>query len=514
MNANFNAADAILQPAIGQGFADKPALIWRDLQVGYGDLYGRVSQAANLLVRRGLKPDDRVVLLLKDSPDFVAAYLGAIKAGGVAVALNLRVSADELAAILEDSAARFLIIDDEFGDLYRSIADRLPTAPDVIEADTGADAPAPLRRALEAEHRFHDTVERDLNDMAFWIYTSGTTGRPKAAVHCHKDVLIADAYLSRVMDVGPDDVLFATTKLFFAYALGTCLFGAFQLGATTVLHDAWPVSEAVAEIVDRHRPSIVFSVPTLYRNLLNDGVVDGPGFQGVRHYVSAGERLPPSLWKRWQVATGVAILDGMGTSETIYMLLTNTPDEIKPGSSGKPAPEAELRLLDDSGRPVAPGTPGVMWARIPSRAAAYWNEPEKSAATFVDDWFRTGDMYVVDEDGYWHHQGRADDMLKVSGQWVSPAEIEDVALTDAAIREVALVATETADELTRTTLFVVGPDEPFDPAALESRLRDLFAARLSPYKCPKWIRFVDRIPRTATGKVQRYKLRRESPGQY
>jgi acyl-coenzyme A synthetase/AMP-(fatty) acid ligase len=349
------------------------------------------------------------------------------------------------------------------------------------------------------------------DDMAFWIYTSGTTGSAKGAVHLQRDVLAADAYTGGVLGVGPGDVLFGTSKLFFAYTLGNCLFGSLRLGATTVLYDGWPDAKTVAETLRRYRPSVVFSVPTLYRNMLGEGVAAAePAFRSVRHYVSAGERLPEALWHKWREATGVEILDGMGTSETIYMLLSNYPGKVRPGSSGTATPGTELKLADAEGRPVAPGEAGILWARIASRADRYWNARDKSQEAFHGPWFRTGDMYTVDEGGYWHHQGRFDDMLKISGQWVSPAEIEEVVLAATPCTDAAVVGVPDPDGLPRTALFAVPPQGGFDSGALEVLIRRVVSERLSPYKCPKWVRFVNEIPRTATGKVQRFKLRAEA----
>ncbi|MCP4330664.1 MAG: benzoate-CoA ligase family protein [Alphaproteobacteria bacterium] len=503
----INAADAVLMPAIGMGLGDKPALISPLDEVTYSDLCGRVCQAAHMFADGGLEIDGRVVLMVKDGPDFVTCYLGAIKAGGVAVAINLRGAARDLHHVLDDSDARFLIIDDDFLPLYESIRGSLRRPPEVIVTDTAAAGPTPLRDRLATHERFFETVERRLSDMAFWIYTSGTTGASKAAVHGHRDVLLATAYATEVLGITQDDTLFGTSKLFFAYTLGTCLFASLQLGATTLLYDGWPDSAAVARLVESHRPTVVFSVPTMYRNMLADGVAEQAAFNSVRHCVSAGERLPESLWHRWHGATGIEILDGMGTTETIYMLLSNRPAQVKPGSSGIAAPEAEVRLADADGRDITAGEPGILWARIQSRCSAYWGQPDISAEVFRGDWFRTGDMYVVDREGYWFHQGRYDDMLKISGQWVSPAEIEDLITESALVRDAALVATETDDELLRTTLFAVAPDGGYDAAALEEKLRSYLVEHLSPYKCPKWIKFIDEIPRTATGKVQRYRLR-------
>ncbi|MDJ0948553.1 MAG: benzoate-CoA ligase family protein [Alphaproteobacteria bacterium] len=503
----MNAADEVLGPPLARGYGSAIALRWRDQEISYKALAEQVNRAGHALRGLGVRPGDRVAIQLTDTPEFVACYLGAMKVGAVSVALNLRLGADEIAYILNDCEAKVLLIDRQFRATYDGVADRIGHEMAVIEADVNGDGASELAALLSRQSGRLKSVECPPEDMAFWIYTSGTTGGPKAAVHAHRDVCVAELYAGETLGVRYREVLFATSKLFFAYTLGTCLFGALRLGATTVLYEGWPDAQGIAQVINRYRPTIVFSVPTMYRNMLADGVTDGPGFSDVRHYVSAGERLPASLWQRWRDATGVEILDGMGTSETIYMLLTNSPGAVKPGTSGMAAPGADVRLADADGADVSPGEPGILWARIPSCCNRYWGRQEESADVFRGGWFRTGDMYIVDEDGYWHHQGRHDDMLKISGQWVSPGEIEEVVLAETDARDAVVVATEDQDELVRTTLFVVPSARDFDSAALEAEIRETLLGKLAPYKCPKWIRFVDAIPRTATGKAQRYKLR-------
>jgi benzoate-CoA ligase len=285
------------------------------------------------------------------------------------------------------------------------------------------------------------------------------------------------------------------------------LFAPLLSGAAAALIDVWPDPAVIAAAVERYRPTLVFSVPTMYRNLLEAGVISAPAFRQVRHYVSAGERLPEELWQRWKQATGVEILDGMGTSESIYMLLSNRPGEVRPGSSGKPVPGVECRLCDSEGAPVARGEPGILWAKVASRADRYWNAQAKSQAVFRGEWFRTGDIYAVDADGYWFHQGRADDMLKISGQWVSPAEIEEVALAQPMLSDACALGLPDADGLPRVALFVVPRAGGADELTLFENLRAAFKRELAPYKVPKWIRCVPEIPRTATGKLQRFRMR-------
>jgi benzoate-CoA ligase len=507
----MNAAEAVLQPARDAGHGARAALRWRDETVTYDELRERVLRAAGVIRAHDVEPEQRVALMLKDYPGLVYAYLGAMAAGAVPIAVNLRATAPDLAHILADSRAKLLVLDREFMITAQAAMEKLPRRPAVILAEAG-NQKRDAWQALVATHGPLAAFEpMSADDMAFWIYTSGTTGSPKAAVHAHKDVLNATDYPA-VLGLAEGDTVFATSKLFFAYSLGNAMFAALMKGATTVLLDAWPDPAHVAATIERYRPTLVFSVPTLYRNMLGEGVAAAPAFKQVRHYVSAGERLPPDLWQRWKEATGIEILDGMGTSETIYMLLTNRPGAVRPGSSGQPAPGVECKLVDAAGDPVKKGEAGILWARIASRADRYWNARAKTQEALQGAWFKTGDMYTVDDDGYWHHQGRADDMLKISGQWVSPAEIEDAVLAHGGVKDACAVGWPDADGLPRVALFVVPPQPNANEVALAENVRAALKAHLSPYKIPKWIKPVPEIPRTATGKAQRFVLRQRYEG--
>lgn len=495
----MNAADFLLESPIDR--ASRAAFLWHDQVLTYGAVKEDTARAAHALASLGLCAGDRVLFLLKDTPTLVCAYLGAMKMGGVAVALNPRLTAEELAHVAADSGAHLVLCDhDSHGVADAAVSAAGSGARIVLAGVMGA----PFEAVMASQPTHHDSAHTVADDMAFWVYTSGTTGRLKAAVHRHRDVVAANLYLREILDVGPGDILYATSKLFFAYALGTILFGTLRLSAAAVLNDAPSDPITVAAVMEQHRPTIVFSVPTLYRGLLAAGVVEGSAFRRVRHYVSAGERLSPALYEQWLSRTGVSILDGMGASETIYMLLTNGGGRICPGASGVPAPGVELKLADAVGNPVDAGEPGILWARIDSCAARYWNQPEASARAFHDGWFATGDLYRVDTEGFWHHEGRADDLLKVAGQWVSPTEVEEVALAVPGVRDAALIGRADSDGLMRTTLYVVLLEE--TEAALEA-LRAVLTERLMPHKVPREIRAVNAVPRTATGKLQRYKLR-------
>ncbi|MGE5148201.1 MAG: AMP-binding protein, partial [Candidatus Eiseniibacteriota bacterium] len=391
-DTRMNAAEAVLGPAFAMGRGGAPAILWRNRSFTYDEVAERVNRAGKALRALGVGPEDRVLMVMSDTPELVFAYLGAMKIGGVAVAVNVRASSADLRHLLDDSQAKVLLIERRFLPAYEVIRGEVGHAHRVVVHDAEEGEGSELGRLIAAASPELEAVMVPPETMAFWIYTSGTTGSAKAAVHRHSDVLAADDYTGGVLGVKPGDVLFGTSKLFFAYTLGNCVFGSLRLGATTVLLDAWPDAKLIAETMRRYRPTVVFSVPTLYRNMLGEGVAESePAFRSVRHYVSAGERLPEALWHKWREATGVEILDGMGTSETIYMLLSNFPGRVRPGSSGTATPGTEVKLADAEGTVVPAGEAGILWARIASRAARYWNAPDKTAAAFQGPWFRTGD---------------------------------------------------------------------------------------------------------------------------
>jgi len=324
-------------------------------------------------------------------------------------------------------------------------------------------------------------------------------------VHCHGDVIVGDAYMA-AFGFGRGERVFSSSKLFFTFALGHVLIGALRTGCTIILYDGWPDGAAIAATVERFRPSIMLSVPAFYRILLQDNLACSPGFAGVRTYLSAGESLPPSLYQRWLEATGVAIVEGIGATETIFMMIGGTPAEHRAGATGKPLPYAETRLIGIDGEEVTrPDGEGILWARMGSLCRGYWQMPEKTRAAFQDGWFRTGDVFTIDGEGWWQHQGRADDLVKVSGQWVSPAEIEECATSVPGILEALVVGAENEDGLVRLSMFLVAGGG--EPEEIKRQVQDKLLATLAKYKCPRRVVFIDAIPRTATGKARRFRLR-------
>jgi benzoate-CoA ligase len=327
-------------------------------------------------------------------------------------------------------------------------------------------------------------------------------------VHGQRTVFTAPEVMGKVLGVGPGDRVFASSKLFFAFSLGHVLFATLHLGATAVLYAGWPDVEAVAEVIAQHRPTIVLSVPTFYRNMLRERVAEQPAFKEVRYFLSAGEKLPRALFDRWHAATGRPILEGIGATETCFLFLANRPDRMNPGTCGVPTPGTEVKLIgEDGARVTEPLQPGVLWVKMAAVASGYWNLDERTRAAFQDGWYCTGDMFTFDAEGWYEYQGRADDMLKISGQWVSPAEIEEFVLKHPMVSEAAVVGVPNEDGLVRLALFLVAPKVGPDRITFERELQEQLVASLSIYKCPRRMFYVDQMPLTATGKLQRHALR-------
>lgn len=505
----MNAAAQVLGPALADGRGGTTAVICEDRSLTFSELDALSNRFGNAMKAAGVGRQDRVLFLLKDTPELVAGYLGALKIGAVALALSIRSTADELLFALNDSGARLLIVDAEFADLYDGIAGGLSDPPTVVAAAGPAKgAFTTLAAWLDGRSPALEPEPMGAEDMAYWLYTSGTTGRPKAVVHLHRDARVADLHLRHNLGVGPGDRIFVTSKLFFAYAVAHSLLGGLKCGASLVLHPGWPDAQSVAEVIERTRPDLVFSVPTLYRKLLLDGFAAAEAFRSVRHFVSAGESLPGQLFRRWREATGVPILQGIGTTETTFLFIANTADAHRADSCGRVLPWAEARLTDErGGRITRPDTPGALWVRMDSLFEGYWNQPEKTGDVMDGSWYRTDDVFTFDAEGWWYFRGRNDDMIKVSGQWVNPADIEEAVLSVPGIADAAVVGVSGGDGLVRMTLFAVPGSPAAGTAALADLLRDTLGGKLPRYKCPRDIRVIDEIPRTASGKIQRFKLR-------
>ena len=489
-----NAAALFVDAPVEEGHGEQPALLTPSGPVSYALLQRLTDRVGHALRARGVEPEQRVAMLLPDGPAWAATFFAALKLGAVAVPLNPRLGLAELRSLLADCRPKALVADRALlaavGVPLEALGAR---ALDFDALVAGAPA-APLRP---------ETMGGDA--MAFWLYTSGTTGSPKAAVHCHRTLPACRHYLD-VLGVGGADRVFATSKLFFAYALGNALLIPLFARAATYLHPGLPDAAAVARVMREVRPTVFFSVPTVYARLLHAELPDET-FASARLCVSAGERLPAQLYTAWRERFGVEILDGIGATETIFMVLSNRPGRSRPGSSGEPVPGTEAKILDPQGQPVPDGEEGVLWVRTPSQAAGYWQRLDHSRRTFVGDWFRTGDVYRREADGGHVHCGREDDFFKVAGQWVAPADVESVLLRHPAVLDAGVVGAPEAGGLIKAFVFVVSRDAGHEPDALREDLRRFLEGALPPHQRPREIRIVSELPRTATGKLQRFRLR-------
>jgi benzoate-CoA ligase family protein len=496
----MNAADLILGPALAAGRGETPALLAGDRCLSYAGLDRLANRYGNALLAAGLERGEPVLFVLDDDFPLVAAYLGAMRAGLVSVALNLRLSAKELAYALTDSAARLLIVEAALASVAEEAARLAGTGIRVVRSDQLDDFLVGTADTL-------DSADLGPEEPCLWMYTSGTTGQPKGAVHRVGSIPLGIRHVTETLGVTPGDRMFATSKLFFAYALGHCLIGGLMAQATLVLHQGWPDAAAAAGVIARHRPEVVLSVPALYRLLLREGHAATEPFARPRCYVSAGEAFPADLCREWSAVTGRPVYEGIGATEALFLFISNRPGAVRPGTTGQVLPWAEVLLTAPDGTAITEvGRGGDLWVRMDSLFTGYHNRPDVTARVLVDGWWRTGDVFAVDADGFWSPQGRSDDMIKVSGQWVSPAEVEEVALSVPGIADAAAVGQANVEGLVRLVLYAVAAPGEREPA-LEARVIETLKSRLAVYKCPRTVRFLEVIPRTATGKVQRFKLR-------
>jgi len=487
-----NAASALIDHPLAEGLGPRAAIVTPGKSWTYGELQALTDRVAQGLRRLGVEPEQRVALLMPDGVEFAAAFFATLKLGAVAVPLNTRAAARDLSVILDDCRAKVVVAD-------RDLSKALGPAEQGRAVDFES-----LAGGAPAGQVTPEPVGQDA--MAFWLYTSGTTGTPKAAVHCHRTLLNSHHYAKDVLAIGPEDRVFATSKLFFAYALGNALALPLAARGSCFLHPAWAEAPVVFEVLRGYRPTIYFSVPTVYARLLRADLPPD-AFRSVRLCISAGERLPAEVYHAWKERFGVEILDGIGASETVFIFLSNHAGRSRAGSTGTVVEGSEVKLLDDAGRPVPDGQQGVLWAKTPSTAAGYWQRLDHSRRTFVGEWFRTGDVYVRAAGGFYTHCGREDDFFKVAGQWVVPADVEAALMKHPAVLEAGVVGAEEASGLVKPFVFVVPRDATVDAAVLQAELMRHAEKMLPSHQRPREILVVQELPRTATGKLQRFKLK-------
>jgi benzoate-CoA ligase len=505
---DYNAAYDLIERNLRAGRGEKLAYVDDAGAYTYSELADRVDRCAGALLELGLRPEQRVFLCLQDTIDFPTAFLGSIKAGLVPVATNTLLTSTDYEYMLRDSRACALIVSAPLLPQFESVRHRIPTLRHLVVA--GAETPAgPSFAALLSRSRGPiPPAETCPDDACFWLYSSGSTGAPKGTVHVHGSLIqTAELYGRAILGIAPDDVVFSAAKLFFAYGLGNALTFPLSVGATTVLMAERPTPDAVFARMKRHRPTVFYGVPTLYSSLLVNPALPSRGDVSLRACVSAGEALPREIGERWLRHFGVDILDGIGSTEMLHIFLSNRPGAVTYGTTGSAVPGYQLRLVDDGCQPVPRGEIGELQVAGPTAAAGYWNNREKTRHTFCGPWLRTGDKYYVNESGCYVHAGRSDDMLKVGGIYVSPVEVEAALLSHPSVLEAAVIGKEDTGQLVKPLAFVV-LNADFPPTdSLADDLKQYVKSRLAPYKYPRWIQFVPALPKTATGKIQRFKLR-------
>ncbi len=505
----LNAASVFVDIHVAEGRGEKPAILCGNRTITYGDLQEGANRLGNALKGFDVRMEERVAILLPDTPEWVFAFFGAMKIGAVAVPMNTMLKPNDYEYLLNDSRARVLVVDPVLLEGITEIRGNLKYLEHIVV--TGDDAQGHLRfdDVVQAASPVLEAAETSKDDMAFWLYSSGTTGFPKGAIHLHHDMIVeADLYAKQTIGIRPDDVSFSVAKLFFAYGLGNGLYFPLRDGGTTVLLPGRPMPDVVFETIDKYQPTVFYSVPTSYAALLHAAEKSGrSGLGNVRMCVSAGEPLPKHIFEKWLERFGVEIYDGIGSTEILHIFISNRPGRTRPGSTGQIVPGYEAKIVDDDGNPLPPNTVGTLFIKGDSIAAGYWNKHEQTKKTYCGEWINTHDKFSVDEDGYFWYAGRTDDMIKVSGQAVWPTDVEAILQQHPAVLESGVCGCPDREGLLKPRAFVVLKDGNEPSAELVRELQNHVKTTTSPHKYPRWVDFVDELPKTATGKIKRYRLR-------
>jgi benzoate-CoA ligase family protein len=505
----FNVAVPFIDRHLDAGRGGRDAIRTVDETVSYAELAERVNRCGNLLIALGVGRGDRLLMVVKDCPAFLYLFFGAIKAGVIPVPVNTMLRAADYRFMVDDSQCRALVYSAEFADtMAQALADPGHTPADVlcVEGDDGVIA------RMDDQPVALSPAPATAMDDCFWLYSSGSTGNPKGVVHRHRAMVCTGQRASTVIHgLGQDDVCFSVSKLFHSYGFGNALTFPLWAGATMVLSDRRTSPEMAFEMIERFRPTVFYGVPTLYAQQLHylDRLAPAtrPDTSSLRLCVSAGEALPGDVFRRWKAQTGTLILDGLGSTEMLHIFITNRVDDYRPGTSGRVVSGYEVRIVDEAGERVAPGEIGTVHVKGESAARCYWNNPDKTAATMLGDWLNTGDMYYQDADGYFVNCGRGDDMMKVGALWCSPFEIEGRLIEHPKVLEAAVVGHNDEEGLLKPAAYVVLNDPTDAGEEMAEALRAHCREALAHYKYPRWFHFVETLPKTATGKIQRFRLR-------
>jgi benzoate-CoA ligase family protein len=506
----YNITSKLVDESVERGLGDKVAVYYRDKTFTYREIQQMVNRVGNALYILGVRMEERVMILTYDSPEALASFYGAIKIGAVPVLVNYMSKPDDYRYLLNNSKAKTLIVHEDFVEDIEEWREKLLFLENTVVIG---------KRSRAFHVSFHDVVERSadklnaayttIDDPAFWNYTSGSTGVPKGAVHLQHDIFFCiENFARKVLNLNENDILFSASKMFFAYGLGNSVFYPFAIGGSVVILPDRPLADTVYETISTYHPTVFFCVPSLYANLLQvENAEKKYDLSSLRICTSAGEALPTEIYYEWKRRFNLEILDGIGSTELMHVFISNRPGESRPGSSGKLVPGYSARIVDDHGVNVPTGEVGTLLIKGGSTAAFYHRQHEKSMKSMLGEWFNTGDKYYKDSEGFFYYCGRGDDMLKVGGIWVSPVEVEDALTSHPAVLEAAVVAHQDEHKLIKPKAFIVLKHgyEPTDE--LNHEIQQFVKKKIAPYKYPRWIEFVKVLPKTTTGKIQRFKLR-------
>ncbi len=502
----FNVAVPFIDRHIVEGRGEKVIIrTTSGEEVTYSRLVENVNRVGNLFKNLGLRKGDRVVMIVKDCPEFFYVFWGAIKAGIIPIPINTLLRAKDYSFIISDSGCTALIYSPNYKGEVESALELMESKPEHCVLTEGENG---IKERLSGASSELEAEDARADDDCFLLYSSGSTGNPKGAVHRHRDMVVTSQYYGvETLGIREDDTCFSAAKLFFAYGHGNAMHFPLWVGATTVLFDGRPTPDKVFEAIEKFKPTLYFGVPTLYAAQLMDMESNERDVSSVRVCVSAGEGLPSDIFHRWHDKTGLIILDGIGSTEILHIFISNRIDDYKPGSSGRLVTGYEAKILDEKGTEAEAGDSGQLLIKGGSTAARYWNNPGKTAHTMQGEWLNTGDTYIKDGDGYYHYCGRNDDMLKVGGIWCSPFEIESKLMEHPKVLEAAVTGHADEQNLIKPKAFIVLIDHNDASPELDAELLDLCKKDLAPYKYPRWFSYENELPKTATGKIQRFKLR-------
>ena len=503
-NKKYNVAYDLIYRNLSKN-PNKIAFIDNNSKITYNELYLKIRTFSSSIRNININVNDRVIICMDDNINYPVVFLGLIWAGIIPICINTMLPSKDYKYMIEDSEAKAIITFEKLIDKFKPLVEKNN---DILLISNNNKNCRDLDALInQNKHYIEKPFDSNENDIAFWLYSSGSTGSPKGTLHMHKSlVATADTYAKKVLNITDDDICFSAAKLYFAYGLGNALTFPMSVGATSILISDRPTPESVSNIIKKYSVTLFFGVPTLYAALLNSKM-NSSLFKSLRLSVSAGEALPANLYERWYNFLGIKVLDGIGSTEMLHIFISNTINNITPGASGKPVNGYEARLINDDGELAPDNEIAELEVKGPSSARSYWNKPEKSSLTFKDEWTKTGDKYIRDSNGIYTYCGRADDMMKVSGQYVSPFEVEAALQTHAEVLEAAVVAKRDSDNLIKPKAYVILKNKSHENESLKIALTNHVKNQLTPFKYPRWYEFVNDLPKTSTGKIQRYKLR-------